>query len=122
MAGSVALAGAGIALVRSAVREAQPLLVDAGHSAPDAVPEPLPVDAALLRDNPGDATAHAEAGTEPREVADAAVRSARDAGTWRWPALTTATAPTTSTPAINCNPPYFYDAHGNKVFKLGCLP
>jgi serine/threonine-protein kinase len=122
MAGSVALAGAGVVVLRSAVRETQPLLVDAGPPVSDAISEPPPVDAAVLRDNPADAAPRVEAGAEPREVADAAVRSARDAGTWKWPPVTTATAPTTSTPAINCNPPYFYDAHGNKVFKLGCLP
>jgi serine/threonine protein kinase len=127
VAGGLGLAAATGAVVRGAVHAVRPAPpADTGALPSVRANEPLP-DAALLPAVDAD-TPREEAGVAAREALDAAAHAVRDGGPSKWtppspwPPVTTATAATTGAPSVNCNPPYFYDARGNKVFKLGCLP
>jgi len=93
-------------------RDASPIPAKAG-----SVVDTAPVVATLL----AGADAGAESDAEPAR--DAGTRivapplARRDAGGWAWQP-----PPQPPPPNVDCRVPYFYDAQGNKVFKLGCLP
>jgi serine/threonine-protein kinase len=106
--------GAAAAAVRGVLREEGEGPVDPPPTLADAAEEHT-ADAGV------DAEVDAPIDTEASVRADAADGSEprpRDRGLWRYQPP----PPPPPPPATNCNPPYFYDAQGNRVFKIGCLP
>jgi len=75
----------------------------------------------VIADASADAPSPLEAGADP---AEASTPAAHDGG-WHWPPpprdAGAPPPPPPPPPPTDCRPPYFYDADGNKVFKLGCL-
>ena len=102
-----------------------------GDAAPEAGEGPTAGqrDAALAADVPSegpadagiDAGAVADTGVAPRDASVPWWRRDGGGGTGGVPTTTTSTTASSPLPA-DCLIPYFYDAHGNKVFKIGCLP
>jgi hypothetical protein len=110
---------------KPAVREAAPAVASGAPALP-ASGAPLEVTPGAAASSPpatapaaGPASARAPGGLAAKTGTAAPSASAHPAAPSAAPAPSTPPAPTVAKPS--CDPPYYYDARGNRVFKQECL-